>query len=143
MISDGGSNYSFWQFRVSDLQQSMELSGNNGRGGLGLKNVKSKLVAVAEQSGCDLVTNTIQSIPESQIFERSIVAHSSLPTWLSSKGNVALVGDSAHGMHPNIAQGANSAFESASVVVTELRRVLQLQQGAGLYRFLGFEEARH
>jgi 2-polyprenyl-6-methoxyphenol hydroxylase-like FAD-dependent oxidoreductase len=40
-----------------------------------------------------------------------------LPTWI--RGRVALVGDSAHGMHPNILQGADSAFESDAAIVEQ------------------------
>jgi 2-polyprenyl-6-methoxyphenol hydroxylase-like FAD-dependent oxidoreductase len=121
MLNDGGSGHSFWQFRVSDPKQSMALSASNGRGGLGLPGVKEKLITVARAS-CELVARAIEAIPEEQIFERSIVGHSALPSWLSSEGGrVALVGDSAHGMHPNIAQGANSAFESANCIVKALR----------------------
>jgi hypothetical protein len=42
----------------------------------------------------------IMSIPEAQIFEQSIVAWYLLPTCI--RGCVALVGDSAHGMHITI-----------------------------------------
>jgi len=120
MLNDGGSGYTFWQFRVSgDPKHSKELSGNNGRGGLGLPGVKEKLVRIARES-CETVANAIEAIPEETIFERSIVGRSSLPTWLSPGGKVALVGDSAHGMHPNIAQGANSTFESAAAIVKAL-----------------------
>jgi salicylate hydroxylase len=118
MINDGGNGYTFWQFRLADPVKSLALSGNGGRGGLGLAGVKKRLLPVARISND--VSRAIISIPEAQIFERSIVARYPLPTWI--RGRVALVGDSAHGMHPNIGQGANSAFESAAAIVEQMSR---------------------
>lgn len=115
MINDGGSGYTFFQFRVSDPEKAMALSGSSGRGGLGLSGVKQALLPIAQPSSN--VFAAIQAIPEEQIFERSIMGRLPASTWLSPGRRVALVGDSAHGMHPNIAQGANSAFESAAALV--------------------------
>jgi len=79
---------------------------------------KGRLLPVARP--CKDVFDSIANIPENQIFERTIVSRYPLGTWRSKGGLVALVGDSAHGMHPNIGQGANSAFESAAAVVHAL-----------------------
>lgn len=95
MINDGGGGQSFWQFRVADPEMALSLSANKGRGGLGLKGVKEALLPLAKP--CELVFKAIDCIPESQIFERSIVGRKPASTWLSTKGRVALVGDSAHG----------------------------------------------
>ena len=122
MVNDGGSGYSFWQLRVADPVKGLQMSGNNGRGGLGLPGIKERLVEVS--SPCAILKDTIERIPESQIFERSIVARTPLTSWLSHHdGRLALVGDSAHGMHPCIGQGANCAFESAAVIVDTLSKV--------------------
>lgn len=118
MLNDGGAGQTFWQFRVSDPAQALSLSVNKGRGGLGLKGVKKALLPVVQAS--QVVAGALECIPEDQIFERSIVGRLPATTWLSKRGRLALVGDSAHGMHPNISQGANSAFESAAVVVQTL-----------------------
>jgi len=114
-LNDAGSGFTFWQLRVSDPEKAMALSGNSGRGGLGLSGVKDAILPVAR--GCEDLATVIQHTPESQIFERSIVGRYPLPTWLSKGGKAVLVGDSAHGMHPMIGQGANSAFESVAAVV--------------------------
>ncbi|CAB9530157.1 Zeaxanthin epoxidase, chloroplastic [Seminavis robusta] len=125
MLNDGGSGQTFWQFRVADPEMALSLSRNKGRGGLGLPGVKETLIPVA-QSSCPLVAEAIACIPENQIFERSIVGRRPAATWLSQPhGRLALVGDSAHGMHPNIAQGANSSFESAAAAVTAMAEEYQ------------------
>lgn len=120
MINDGGSGYTFWQLRLADPVKGMALSGNKGRGGLGLPGAKERLLPLVNEI-CDDVANTIRAIPEEQIFERSIVGRYPLDSWLSEGGRLVLVGDSAHGMHPNIGQGANQGFISAALIVKMLR----------------------
>lgn len=115
LINSAGAGQTFWQLRVGDPAKALPLSGNNGRGGLGLSGVKEALAPVVRPSS--KVSAALEKMPEKQIFERSIVALSPLTTWLSPSGRLALVGDSAHGMHPNIGHGGNSAFESAAAVI--------------------------
>jgi len=98
MLNDGGGGYTFFQLRISDSEKALALSGNHGRGGLGLSGVIQRLLQVVK-SHRD-VSLTLESIPESQLFERSIVGRSPLTTWLSHRKRVVLVGDSAHSMHP-------------------------------------------
>jgi hypothetical protein len=57
----------------------MEVSGNHGRGGLGLPGVKEQLLALVTGTRDD-VASAIQAIPEEQIFERSIVGRYPLKT---------------------------------------------------------------
>lgn len=123
MLNDGGGGETFWQFRVADPEMALSLSANKGRGGLGLEGVKKSLLPVAKP--CELVFKAIECIPESQIFERSIVGRLPASTWLSPRGRLVLVGDSAHGMHPNIGQGFNSAAESSSALLEAMVQAYQ------------------
>ena len=114
----------FWQFRVANPDVSLSLSGNNGRGGFGLPGVKDGLLPLAR--AIPEVAAAISATPEAQIFERSIVGRLVLPTWRSQGGGrVVLVGDAAHGQHPNIGQGANSAFESVAALLDTIRTELR------------------
>lgn len=46
---------------------------------------------------------------------------------------LALVGDAAHAMPPNLGQGANSALVDAAVLAYELRRASSLEEGLAAY----------
>jgi 2-polyprenyl-6-methoxyphenol hydroxylase-like FAD-dependent oxidoreductase len=49
-INDVGGGLTFLQFRVSDPMQAIALSGNKGRGGLGLPGIKQALLPLAQPS---------------------------------------------------------------------------------------------
>ncbi len=49
-------------------------------------------------------------------------------------GRLALLGDAAHAMAPNLGQGANSALVDAAVLVDELRRAPDLEAGLAAYQ---------
>ena len=66
------------------------------------------------------MSRVLQVIPEATIFERAIVGRKVASSWLSRGGRAVLLGDAAHGMHPSIGQGANSALGSAACLVNSL-----------------------
>lgn len=120
MLNDAGNGYAYWQIRISDPAKALALSGSHGKGGLGLAGVKESLVPLASPSPD--IQGILQAIPEEEIFERAIVGLLPTATWRSNNGLLALCGDSAHGMHPSLGLGANSAFGSVAVLVDEMDR---------------------
>eukprot|EP00775_Hariotina_reticulata_P004395 gene4395-4648_t len=60
---------------------------------------------------CDDVTDLIKATPEDDILRRDIYDRPPIFSW--ARGRVALLGDSAHAMQPNLGQGGCMAIEDA------------------------------
>jgi zeaxanthin epoxidase len=76
---------------------------------------------------CDDVTDLIRNTPESDVLRRDIYDRPPIFTW--SRGRVALLGDSAHAMQPNLGQGGCMAIEDAYTLAAELTNALDAAGG--------------
>jgi 2-polyprenyl-6-methoxyphenol hydroxylase-like FAD-dependent oxidoreductase len=64
----------------------------------------------------------VEKTPESSLVDWKLVYRDPLPHWISDKGRIALLGDSAHPFLPTSAQGATQAMEDGVVMAVCLRR---------------------
>lgn len=67
---------------------------------------------------CDMVTDLIEATPEEDVLRRDIYDRPPIFQW--ADGRVALLGDSAHAMQPNLGQGGCMAIEDAFQLATDL-----------------------
>jgi len=70
---------------------------------------------------CDTVTDLIRATPEADVLRRDIYDRAPIFRWVD--GRVALLGDAAHAMQPNLGQGGCMAIEDAFVLLEELEGV--------------------
>jgi hypothetical protein len=59
---------------------------------------------------CDAVTDLIRATPEDDVMRRDIYDRPPIFTW--TRGRVALLGDSAHAMQPNLGQARTGHQQS-------------------------------
>jgi zeaxanthin epoxidase len=80
-------------------------------------------------SWSDKVTDLIMATPEEDVLRRDIYDRPPIFKW--TDGRVALLGDSAHAMQPNLGQGGCMAIEDAFQLATDLTSQvdLALEQG--------------
>nr|CCI79384.1 zeaxanthin epoxidase [Chromochloris zofingiensis]CCI79385.1 zeaxanthin epoxidase [Chromochloris zofingiensis] len=76
----------------------------------------------------DNVVDLIKATPEEDILRRDIYDRPPIFVW--QKGHVALLGDSAHAMQPNLGQGGCMAIEDAYQLAADLADAME-QQAAG------------
>lgn len=62
------------------------------------------------------VAAIIAKTPESQLIDHKLLWRDPLPRWVSDKGRVMLIGDSAHTFLPTSIQGAGQAMEDAATI---------------------------
>jgi 2-polyprenyl-6-methoxyphenol hydroxylase-like FAD-dependent oxidoreductase len=80
---------------------------------------KDRLAAVgAERWPAPIPAQLAATAPEGVLVNR-ILRLGALPTW--TRGTVALLGDAAHAMEPNLGQGAAQAIEDAEALLVALR----------------------
>ncbi|KXZ43514.1 hypothetical protein GPECTOR_88g457 [Gonium pectorale] len=76
----------------------------------------------------DNVVDLIKATPEEDVLRRDIFDRPPIFTW--AKGRVALLGDSAHAMQPNLGQGGCMAIEDAYELAVDLSKALSEVGGA-------------
>ncbi|KAI1486417.1 hypothetical protein F5X96DRAFT_655264 [Biscogniauxia mediterranea] len=69
-----------------------------------------------------MCTRIISKTPEEMLVDWKLVYRDPLPTWVSPKGRILLLGDSAHPFLPTSAQGATQALEDGVSIAVCLRR---------------------
>lgn len=75
----------------------------------------------------DMVTDLIKATPEEDVLRRDIFDRPPIFTW--TKGHVALLGDSAHAMQPNLGQGGCMAIEDGYQLANDLAEACQKAGG--------------
>lgn len=69
-----------------------------------------------------MCTKIVSKTPEESLVDWKLVYRNPLPTWVSPKGRILLVGDSAHPFLPTSAQGATQALEDGVTIAVCLKR---------------------
>ncbi|KAK9843651.1 hypothetical protein WJX81_001154 [Elliptochloris bilobata] len=71
----------------------------------------------------DMVTDLIRATPEDDVLRRDIFDRPPIFKW--TQGRVALLGDSAHAMQPNLGQGGCMAIEDGYCLATDLASAVE------------------
>ncbi|KAI0442929.1 hypothetical protein F4803DRAFT_561970 [Xylaria telfairii] len=69
-----------------------------------------------------MCTRIVSKTPEEVLVDWKLVYRDPLPTWVSPKARILLLGDSAHPFLPTSAQGATQALEDGVCIAVCLRR---------------------
>lgn len=69
-----------------------------------------------------MCTRIIDKTPEASLVDWKLVYRDPLPTWVSPKARILLLGDSAHPFLPTSAQGATQALEDGVTIAVCLKR---------------------
>ena len=67
------------------------------------------------------VTAIVRMTPPEKLIDWKLVTRDLLPTWVSAKGRIALLGDAAHPLLPTSAQGGSQAVEDGVCVAVCLQ----------------------
>jgi len=69
-----------------------------------------------------MCTRIVSKTPEEKLVDWKLVYRDPLPTWVSPKARILLLGDSAHPFLPTSAQGAAQAIEDGATIAVCLER---------------------
>jgi 2-polyprenyl-6-methoxyphenol hydroxylase-like FAD-dependent oxidoreductase len=96
---------------------------------------RDPLTAVGAKRWPAPITAQLAATPPDRVLVNRILRLGALPSW--TRGRVALLGDAAHGMEPNLGQGAAQAIEDAEALLVTLRK-----GGDLLAALTGYETSR-
>ncbi|BDA47131.1 Zeaxanthin epoxidase, chloroplastic [Coccomyxa sp. Obi] len=77
----------------------------------------------------DMVTDLIRATPEEDVIRRDIYDRPPIFKW--TEGRVALLGDSAHAMQPNLGQGGCMAIEDGYQLAVDLSEAVEKAETSG------------
>ncbi|KAI0197492.1 putative monooxygenase [Astrocystis sublimbata] len=95
--------------------------------------------------GWDPVIQKILDYTPSPLIDWKLVYRDPLPTWISGKRRIALIGDSAHPFLPTSIQGASQATEDGATIAVCLSRCGGkggVQEGVAAFEALRYERVR-
>ncbi|KAK3493641.1 hypothetical protein B0T13DRAFT_314387 [Neurospora crassa] len=74
---------------------------------------------------CPVVRELVKATPPGRLIDYKLVYREPLPTFVSPKGRIALIGDAAHPFLPTSIQGASQSIEDGTVVAACLQLAYQ------------------
>jgi 2-polyprenyl-6-methoxyphenol hydroxylase-like FAD-dependent oxidoreductase len=80
---------------------------------------RDPLAAVGSERWPAPIADQLAATPPESVLVNRILRLGALPTW--TRGTVALLGDAAHAMEPNLGQGAAQSIEDAQALLLALR----------------------
>ncbi|KAI0472817.1 putative monooxygenase [Xylariaceae sp. FL0804] len=93
--------------------------------------------------GWDPVVQRILDLTPEPLIDWKLVYRDPLPTWVSARRRIALVGDAAHPFLPTSIQGASQAMEDGATVATCLARAAAAGAGGPQEALAAFEAIRY
>jgi len=67
---------------------------------------------------CDVVRELVKATPEGRLIDHKLVYRDPLPTFISPKARITLIGDAAHPFLPTSIQGASQSIEDGVVLAS-------------------------
>ena len=94
--------------------------------------------------GWDPVVQKILKATPDRLIDWKLVYRDPLPTWISPKRRIALIGDAAHPFLPTSIQGASQAMEDGATIAVCLTRSgkAHVQEAVAVFEALRYERVR-
>jgi 2-polyprenyl-6-methoxyphenol hydroxylase-like FAD-dependent oxidoreductase len=101
---------------------------------------RDPLAAVGAERWPEPIPAQLAATPPESVLVNRILRLGALPTW--TRGTVALLGDAAHAMEPNLGQGAAQTIEDADALLVALRANGELSNALAAYATARHRRAR-